>query len=186
MTDDIKFLDDSTRPEGPKFENLTIQQRAPGRHLAMIHNHFKQNMQVLRDLIDQVAAGEVTPEELKQRTEAMPMMENYRRFGALCGQHCQIIHTHHSIEDAHIFPELSAKSEAFKKVVDRLIAEHETVHALIMRLVANLNALIQNPDADNFATAKDTYETLERVLLSHFNYEEDSIGDALGVLEIAV
>lgn len=186
MTDSIEFLDDSTRPEGPKFENLTIEQRAPGRHLAMFHNHFKQNMQVLRELIDQVATGDVSPEELKQRADDMPMMDNYRRFGALCGQHCQIIHTHHSIEDAHIFPELSAKSEAFKKVVDRLIAEHEIVHALIMRLVANLNALIKTSNADNFDAAKQTYETLERVLISHFGYEEDSIGDALGVFEIRV
>lgn len=186
MTTEIKMLDDSTRPEAPKIENLTIQQRAPGRHLAMIHSHFRQNMDVLRDLIAQTRAGTLTPEALKQHADTMPMVENYRRFGAFCGQHCQIIHTHHSIEDAHIFPELSGKNAAFKKVVDRLIAEHEIVHQMLMQLIDVLNVLIKEPEPENFDQARKLYEDFERLLLSHFKYEEESIGDALGVFGIPV
>ncbi len=186
MIDDIKFLDDSTRPAPARFDNLTIAQRAPGRHLAMIHNHFRQNMEMLRDMIRQAAAGEVTPEELQKQAEAMPMWQNYRQFGALCGQHCQIINTHHSIEDQSIFPLLRERSDVMRKIVDRLEAEHVIVHELLVRLVAALNDLVRTPGPSAFAAAKELYETLDRILLSHFGYEEESIGDALGVYEVMV
>lgn len=184
--DDIEFLDDNTRPEGPRFENLTPAQRLPGRHLAMIHDHFRQNMQVLRELMQQATGGEISAEELKQRADTMPLLENYRRFGALCGQHCQIIEMHHSIEDQALFPELKSKSDALRKVVERLMAEHEIVHELLLRLINALTLLVRAPSTENFAAATEIYETLERVLLSHFGYEEEEIGDALGVYDIPV
>ncbi len=186
MIDDIELPDDSTRPTGPKFDDLTIEQRAPGRHLQMIHNHFRENMQVLRDMIEQAQAGTIGAEELNARAGAMPMLENYRRFGALCGQHCQIIHTHHSIEDQAIFPHLSDKAEAFRRVVERLMAEHEIVHELLVRLIDALNALLQDPGPDNFETTREIYETLEKLLISHFGYEEEEIGDALGYYGIGI
>jgi len=182
----VVLLDDNTRPKGPTFENLTPAQKAPGRHLKMFHDHFRQNMTVLRNLIAEAERGELSAADLKARADALPITENYRRFGAICGQHCQMIHGHHSIEDAHIFPEISAKAAAFQKVVDRLVAEHEVVHALLLELIATLNTLIKDPTSDNFKSARETYDTLEKVLLSHFGYEEDSIGDALGVYQIAV
>ena len=186
MLDDIELPDGPSRPTGPRFENLTPQQRLPGRHLAMIHGHFRGNMQVLRDLLGKAEAGELTAGELMAEAEAMPMMENYRRFGALCGQHCQIIEMHHSIEDQAIFPELSGKSAAFKAVVDQLIAEHEVVHAFLVKLVGELSALIENPSPEQFASAREVYEALEKLLLSHFRYEETEIGDALGYYGIGV
>lgn len=183
---DIQFLDDSTRPRAPRLENLTPEQRAPGRHLKMIHDHLRQNTATLRRMVDAVAAGEKTLEEIEAETEALTMVSNYRQFGSLCGQHCHIVHTHHSIEDAHIFPALSEKGEAWKKVVDRLIAEHEIVHALLVKLVDALNALARDPSGENFVAARELNDALERVLLSHLGYEEDEIGDALGYFEVMV
>lgn len=186
MFDDIKFLDDSTRPEAPKLEDLTESQKLPGRHLAMIHDHFRDNMQTLRDLIARASEGEVSAAELKSETDNLEILQNYRRFGAVCGQHCQIIHSHHSIEDQMIFPEVGSKSAAFKKVVDRLIAEHEIVHELLVRLIGAINTLITDPGPQSFADTRELYDALEKVLLSHFGYEEDSIGDALGYYGIGV
>ncbi|SDG39124.1 hemerythrin domain-containing protein [Pelagibacterium luteolum] len=183
---DIQFLDDATRPRAPKLENLTIEQRAPGRHLKMIHDHLRQNMQVLRRMVDEVAAGEKIVAEVEAEAEALTMVSNYRQFGNLCGQHCNIVNTHHSIEDAHIFPALSEKGEAWKKVTDRLIAEHEVVHALLVKLVDALNALARDSSRENFHAAREVNDALERVLLSHLGYEEDEIGDALGYFRIGV
>ena len=183
---DISFLDDSTRPEAPRLENLTPAQRAPGRHLKMIHDHLRGNVATLRELVEAAAAGRVSAEEATEQAESLEMLSNYRRFGALCGQHCQIVHTHHSIEDAHIFPGLSEKGEAWKRVTDRLAAEHEVVHKLLVRLVDALNTLARNPNRINFEAAQEINDALERVLLSHLGYEEDSIGDALGYYRVGV
>lgn len=183
---DISFLDDATRPRAPRLENLTPAQKAPGRHLRMIHDHLRRNMQTLRQMVEEVARGEMSAAEVRQEAEAMEMLQNYRQFGNLCGQHCYIVHTHHSIEDAHIFPALSEKGEAWKKVTDRLVAEHVVVHELLERLVDALNDLGRETNAENFARAREINDTLERVLLSHLGYEEEEIGDALGYFQIGV
>lgn len=186
MTDDIALPDDSTRPEPPVLDNLTPDERAPGEHLRMIHEHHREHMRQLRQLIDDARAGAVEAGDLEAAAEALPMVQNYRRFGSLCGQHCQFVHGHHSVEDGYLFPQLSAKAEAFRRVVERLVAEHEIVHALVMRLVDELNALIRAPDQAGFETAVATYDKLETLLLSHFAYEERAIGPALGRYRIGV
>lgn len=184
MLDDIAFLDDATRPEAPKLEGLTPQQREAGEHLVEVHNHLRDNMQTLARLIEQASAGKVSPQEIQSQTADLTMIANYRRFGNLCGQHCQFVDMHHSIEDQMVFPVIARQGEAFRKVADRLRAEHVVVHELLMRLVAALEALARDPNARNFEGARTVYRALERVLLSHLGYEEDSIGDALGYFAV--
>jgi hypothetical protein len=180
MIDDIDFLDDSTRPRAPKLEGLTQAQREPGLHLREIHDHLRDNMQTLRRLIEQASAGAATPAAIAEQTGDLALVANFRRFGTLCGQHCQFVHGHHSLEDAALFPALGSQSAALRKVVDRLQAEHVVVHELLLRLIGALEELARCPTRAQFDTAVTIYEALERVLLSHLGYEEEEIGDAIG------
>lgn len=186
MTDDLVLPDDATRPEPVVFDNLTDAEMAPARHLAMIHDHQRENMRVLRQLIDAARAGRLSAHELDAAAGTLPLFENYRRFGTLCGQHCQFVHTHHSIEDSYVFPQISSKAEAFRRIVARLTEEHDIVHALLLRLVSELKTLIEAPSEPAFDAAATTYGTLETLLLSHFSYEERAIGPALGRFGIGV
>ncbi|MEX1180076.1 MAG: hypothetical protein WEB63_04605 [Cucumibacter sp.] len=43
-----------------------------------------------------------------------------------------------------------------------------------------LQALARQPGPDSLAAVNEVYGALERVLLSHFFYEETQIGDAVG------
>ena len=183
---DIQFLDDATRPAIPELPGLTDAQRQPGQHLRMIHDHLRDNMVVLGRLIERAAAGEATKAEIEAETADLVMVSNYRRFGTLCGQYCQFVHGHHSIEDQMIFPALADQSPALKAIADRLQAEHVVVHQLLERLVDALIALADAPGRQRFDDAAELFRALERVLLSHLGYEEDAIGDALGYYEIGV
>ena len=180
MLDDIAFLDDATRPLAPRLTDVTPEQRAPGLHLKEIHDHLRRNMKTLRALIDRAAAGQVTAAEVRETGAGLEMTTNYRRFGNLCGQHCAIVDQHHSIEDYALFPRLSAKAEAWRKVTDRLAAEHVVVHELLVRQMEAIDALAEAPGRETFERATTVYNALERVLLSHLGYEEDQIGDAIG------
>lgn len=184
MIDDIEFLDDATRPRAPKLTGLTEAQREAGQHLKYIHDHLRENMRVLRELIDRAAGGKVSAEEVAKETGELAMVANFRRFGTLCGQYCQFVHGHHSLEDALVFPALARQSEALRKVAERLKAEHEVVHELLLRLVAALQALAGAPTEANFSAARTVYDALERVLLSHLGYEEEEIGDAIGYYNV--
>ena len=182
---DIQFLDDSTRPPVQKLEGLTPAQKAPGEHLREIHNHLRDNMETLGLLIERAASGTVTSEEIEAETADLAIVANYKRFGNLCGQHCQIVEMHHSIEDYAVFPRLAEYGEPFRKIADRLKAEHVVVHTLLERLMDALVVLSETPSSENFVAAREVYEALARVLLSHLGYEEEAMGDALGYFGIA-
>jgi hemerythrin-like domain-containing protein len=181
---DIAFLDDATRPTVPKLEGLRPEQRAAGEHLKEIHDHLRQNMAAIRGLIQRAADGLVTREDVAAETAGMEMVDNFRRFGNLCGRHCQIVNTHHSIEDAYVFPAIAEQSDGYRLVAERLQAEHVIVHELLLRQIDTLNALVTAPSAEHFADAREVYDALDRVLASHLGYEEEQIGDALGYFGI--
>lgn len=183
---DLTFLDDATRPEPPQLRGLTRAQRLPGQHLAMIHDHLRDNMKVLGGLIERASSGSVTPDDVVKEAEELGMVSNYRRFGTLCGEHCEFVHTHHSIEDEAIFPGLSRHAEIYARIAERLKAEHSVIHEVLTRLVAALEDLARDPTRARFEEARDVYSVLERVLLSHLGYEERAIGDALGYFRIGV
>ncbi|MEQ1768801.1 MAG: hemerythrin domain-containing protein [Devosia sp.] len=177
---DIGFVDDKTRPTVPKLEGLTPSQRVAGEHLKEVHDHLRDNMTSIRSLMARAADGMASQQDVVAETAALTLVSNFRRFGNLCGQHCQIVNTHHSIEDAHLFPALASQSEGYRLVTERLEAEHRVVHELLVRQIDALNALARDPGAETFAEAREIYDALERVLLSHLGYEEDQIGDAIG------
>jgi len=181
---DIRFLDDATRPMVPKLEGLTPRQREAGAHLKLVHDHLRDNMRTIRVLMERAAAGLAGAAEIAAETNSLEMVANFRRFGNLCGQHCQIVNTHHSLEDAHVFPALAAQSDGYALVTARLAEEHVVVHELLLRQIDALNAMVATPGAQSFADAREVYEALERVLASHLGYEEEQIGDALGYFDI--
>lgn len=181
---DIAFLDDATRPTVPKLEGLTPRQRAAGEHLREVHDHLRENMQLIHSLIQRASEGSVSPQAVAEETAGMLMVDNFRRFGNLCGRYCQVVNTHHSIEDAYVFPALAAQSEGYRQVTERLQMEHGVVHELLERQIEALNALVTEPTAENFDAARAVYEALARVLASHLGYEEEQIGDALGYFDI--
>ena len=180
----IAFLDDATRPDIPRLDGLTEAQKAPGEHLKQIHDHLRDNMVVLGRLIQRASRGEASAEDVRDETADLVMVSNYRRFGTLCGQYCQFVHGHHSIEDQALFPAIAAQGPAFKAIAERLQAEHVVVHQLLERLIDALIRLADAPGEDNFEDAVEVFRALEKVLLSHLHYEEEAIGDALGYFEV--
>lgn len=181
---DIGFLDDATRPAPIRLEGLTEAQRAPGLHLKEVHDHLRGNMKTLAVLIERAAAGEVSATAATDEAVGLAMVANYRRFGNLCGQHCNIVNVHHSIEDEAVFPAIAAQGAGFKAIADRLRAEHVVVHELLLRLIDALGELALEPGPSRFTDTLEIYRALERVLLSHLGYEEEAIGDALGYFEL--
>ncbi|MBW4980887.1 hemerythrin domain-containing protein, partial [Marinobacter adhaerens] len=66
---------------------------------------------------------------------SMTLTENYRAFGTLCGRQCHLLQMHHDIEEGDMYPRLR-QSDGLRRVLDRLGAEHRTVHALLERIRA--------------------------------------------------
>lgn len=176
----------STRPVAPVLEGLTPAQKRAGRHLKMIHDYQRNNMGVLQELLASARAGGLPESGAEAALHDVGWLENLRRFGTLCGEHCKIVNIHHTLEDRAVFPQLSERATAFRSVIRRLEEEHVAVHALLVRLIGELNDLNAQPSAENFERAEASTLELEAFLLSHFGYEEESIGDALGYFGVEI
>jgi hypothetical protein len=180
----ITLLDDATRPKAPKIEGITPAQRRQGKRLALIHEHHLEQMNEVRWVMEQVEAGEQSAETLLEVISSLQMAANYRVFGNLCGRECQMLTLHHTIEDQSIFPALRHGSDGLTKVVDRLAQEHLIIHQLLEALHDKAVNAVREPGRETFAALKAAFLALDRVVRSHFGYEQEELEEALGYFGI--
>lgn len=174
-------LNEAARPLAPKVKGATDMHRRQGRQLAAIHRHYLMEMAQIGAVLARIEAGDTPPKDLKRIVLSLDMAENFRAFGSLCGRECQVLKFHHDIEGADMFPRIQAAGAGmFKKIVAKLLSEHEVVHELIVRLDHAADALIEDPSEENFAKAAATYRKLEEIVRSHFGYEETELAEAIG------
>ena len=177
----ITLLDDSTRPKAPKLEGVTPRQEMTGRHLKAVHRHHLMQMGEVKHMMQQVEADETKLADLGAAVSNLQMRESYRLFGNLCGQECQMLNFHHSAEDQMVFPVLhECGNVGIVQVVQRLMQEHLIIHHYIEELAANTIAALGNPGPKSFAILRETFLTLEKLIRSHFKYEETELEQALG------
>jgi iron-sulfur cluster repair protein YtfE (RIC family) len=175
----ITLLDNTKRPKAPKIENLTSAQRRQGRRLSLFHNYHREQLRDVESAMVQI------DDSLLAKISELDMRHNFKVFGNLCGQECQMLSGHHGIEDQAVFPVLHEAGDAgLKKVVERLMAEHLVVHELIEELETRAIAAIQNPTPEAYAQLKSSFADLSTCVLSHFGYEEKELEDVLGVIDV--
>ncbi len=64
-------------------------------------------------------------------------------------------------------------------MITRLVEEHAAIHHLLMDLAARVEGLGERPGPGSFAEARAALVRLDRIVRSHFGYEEAEIDDAL-------
>lgn len=174
-------IDEAARPEAPKVPAATDMHRRQGRQLAAIHRHYLMEIAQIGAVLARIQAKDTPPENLKQIVLSLDMAENFRAFGSLCGRECQVLKFHHDIEGAEMFPRIEAAGGGmFREVVTKLLSEHEVVHELILRLARAADTLAKDPSDANFVQAAKVFRQLEKVVRSHFGYEETELAEAIG------
>ncbi|MDG6108892.1 LLM class flavin-dependent oxidoreductase [Dactylosporangium aurantiacum] len=179
------MLDESQRPTGPAPDPdapLTPAQRASGQHLVEVHDHLRQELEQLRDLVEQVATGGVDVGDARSMINTMTMRQNNWTLGTYCESYCRVVTTHHTIEDVSLFPRLRAADPRLVPVVDRLEAEHHIIADVLERVDAALVAMVSRPDG--IAAVREAVALLGDTLLSHLAYEERELVEPLGRLRI--
>ncbi|WP_327010830.1 LLM class flavin-dependent oxidoreductase [Dactylosporangium sp. NBC_01737] len=181
----VTVWDESRRPTGPAADPaapLTAAQRASGQHLVDVHNHLRQELEQLRDLVEQVAAGAVDLGDARSMINTMTMRQNAWTLGTYCESYCRVVTTHHTIEDVNLFPRLRAADPRLVPVVDRLEAEHHVIAEVLERVDAALVAMVSHPDG--ITAVREAVALLTDTLLSHLAYEERELVEPLGRLRI--
>lgn len=180
MTNNIELLDDASRPTAPKIEGVTAAQRQHGKRLSLFHKYHLQEMADVRAALDNFLGTRESAERTSETIASLSMIDNYRLFGNLCGHECRALTLHHTVEDRSIFPLMRNHTPGLDKVIDRLSAEHQIVHKLLVKLQEAAKNIALDPSEENFLELQETFRVLEQVVTSHFGYEERELEEALG------
>ncbi|MFG1621684.1 LLM class flavin-dependent oxidoreductase [Kribbella sp. NPDC049227] len=181
----VQLLDESDRPTGPALDpsrTYTPYQLSSGQHLIEVHDHLRAELEQIRDLVEQVAAGSLGVGQARSHINTMTMRQNNWTLGTYCESYCRLVTTHHSIEDASLFPHLRRADPELVPVVDRLQEEHLIIHDVLEGVDKALVALVDGSgDLDDLRAAVDL---LDDTLLSHLSYEERELVEPLARLGV--
>ncbi len=122
-----RLWDESRRPHGPRppvDADYSAAGRALAQELVAVHNHLRGELSQLREMIGQVAAGNLDPGTARSEIAKLTLRQNQWTVGAYCESYCRLVGMHHTLEDQSLFPGLRSLDPRLAPVVDRLHAEH--------------------------------------------------------------
>jgi DNA-binding SARP family transcriptional activator len=170
--------------EAAPVDPAGIAGSAGAQTLLAVHEHLRQELDQLREVLRQVADGRATVAGARSHLHQMTMRQNYWAFGAFCASYCRVVTVHHAIEDAHLFRDLRRGDPSLEPVLERLSAEHEAIAALITGVDDALVAMIE--DDDRLGEAEQAVDRLADALLPHLQVEEDQLLEPIARLGIRV
>ena len=179
-------LTPGSRPESP----ITLQQeerRAPGDgdHLVAIHDHLRQELTQLHDLVGQVERGHVDANQARNVINTMTMRQNDWTLGTYCESYCRLVTLHHSLEDHAMYPRLRAADPTLGPALDRMVEEHLDIHGLLEDVDRALVGLVAEP-AVGLEHVRTALDVLSNSLLAHLTYEEEQLVDPLNRLGFGI
>ena len=166
--------DESTRPTAAPLDadrEYTRQEQAAGQHLIDVHDYLRSELAQLRQLVEQVAAGNSSPNAVRSYINRMTIRQNNWTLGTFCETYCRTVTNHHMLEDRSVFPHLRRREADLAPVINRLEYEHEQIHDLLERVDQALVALVAAED-NGIDGVNHAMDLLSDALLSHFSYEE--------------
>jgi len=181
---DVQPWDETTRPTSPPPDpgaTYPEQGRQFARHLIEIHDHLRQELAQVRDLVAQVLDGSLDVGAARSAINVMTMRQNKWALGAYCQNYCRILTTHHTLEDRALFPRLRRADDRLGPVLDRLADEHEVIAEVLDSVDAALVAMVSSPD-DGGHELRRAVDLLTDTLLSHLSYEERELIEPLSRL----
>lgn len=154
--------------------------RAVGEHLVEVHDHLRDELAQVRELLAQVRSGAVAAAHARSVLNTMTLRQHNWTLGAYCAAYCTVVTQHHGLEDGAVFPHLRRSDPSLGPVLDRLEQEHAIIHEVVEGVDRALVALLHDP-AD-FTGVQKALDELTGALLSHLAYEEEQIVEPLSRL----
>ncbi|SDP57101.1 Hemerythrin HHE cation binding domain-containing protein [Pedococcus dokdonensis] len=144
-----------------------------GAHLVEVHDGLRAELARLRDIVEQVVAGEEQAHRARNAINELTMRQNNWTLGAYCAQYCRFVTGHHGLEDRSVFPHLRRSEPALTPVLDRLEQEHLVIHDVLEQLDEALVGLVSG--ASGTDELQRVVDRLSETLLAHLSFEEDEL-----------
>jgi hemerythrin-like domain-containing protein len=164
-------------------ENLDVG-RAGQEMLLAIHQHLRQEVSRLQDVILEVREGRSTAAEARSYLNTMTMRQNYWTLGAFCAAYCRVVSMHHAIEDRQLFRDLENADGSLGSVLARLRHEHDGIADVLREVDVALVAMVGHDQLLDETQIAVSY--LSEALLAHLKYEEEQLLEPIGRLAIRI
>ena len=148
------------------------------RELLAIHAYLRRDLETVRRLARDARDG-LSPRSVLDEIRTLETTSPLWRLKFGCMHYCRFIHTHHTIEDAALFPMVRKHDPSLNRVVDRLEEDHLTVHHITERIAALADTVATDGSGISRAELVAALTELEEHLLSHLAFEEESLGPLL-------
>ena len=158
--------------------------RAGQRTLLAIHEHLRQELARLQEVIEEVREGRSSAADARSYLNDMTMRQNYWTLGAFCAAYCRVVSVHHAIEDQQLFVDLKAADQSLGPILERLRHEHEGIAKVLAEIDAALVAMVD--DETRLDDTDSAVEHLSDALLAHLKYEEEQLLEPIGRLAIRI
>jgi hypothetical protein len=144
------------------------------RQLKLIHQMLRNDLTVCRELAADVAAG-ASSDAVRERIAEMRESSPLSALQVNCLYHCRVVHMHHGIEDADMFPALRRSNPDLGVVVDRLESDHRAISTLLDQVESSARDLDDTSTNDARHQLVTALRNLATHLLEHLAYEEENI-----------
>jgi signal transduction protein with GAF and PtsI domain len=144
------------------------------RQLKLIHQMLRNDLTMCRELAADVASG-ASADQVRERIAEMRETSPISTLQVNCLYHCRVVHMHHGIEDADMFPALRRSNPDLGAVVDRLESDHRAISTLLDQVEASARDLDDTSTShlrDRLVTALSDLATR---LLEHLAFEEENV-----------
>jgi hemerythrin-like domain-containing protein len=158
--------------------------RAGQEMLLAIHQHLRQELSRLQDVIMEVREGRSAAAEARSYLNTMTMRQNYWTLGAFCAAYCRVVSVHHAIEDQQLFRDLEDADMSLGPVLARLKHEHEGIAEVLREVDAALVTMVA--DEQHLDETQTAVDHLSQALLAHLKYEEEQLLEPIGRLAIQI
>ena len=148
------------------------------RQLKLIHQMLRNDLTVCRHLAADVASGALS-DEVRERVAEMRDNSPLSTLRVNCLCHCRVVHMHHHIEDADMFPALRRSNPELGAVVDRLESDHRAISTLLDEVESSAQHLDDRSTSDVRDRLVTALRDLATRLLEHLAYEEENIATTM-------
>jgi Hemerythrin HHE cation binding domain len=148
------------------------------RQLKLIHQMLRNDLTLCRELAADVASG-ASSDEVRQRVAEMRENSPLSTLRVNCLYHCRVVHMHHHIEDADMFPALRRSNPELGAVVDRLESDHRAISTLLDEVESSAQHLDDRSTSDVRDRLVTALRDLATRLLEHLAYEEENIATTM-------
>ena len=148
------------------------------RELLAVHSLLRRDLQTVRRLARD-ARGGLSPQTILAEIRNLRTNSPLWRLKFGCLHYCRFVHTHHTIEDAAVFPMVRKHDPSLNRVVDRLEEDRLTVHHITKRIAAVADGIETDASGGSRSQLVDPLTEQEDHLLAHLALEEEALGPLL-------